>query len=184
MRTQTEITVNKYYIGWPLPEAFRKSFIHAQSIISDWLTPETRRLPEEELHITALYLGKMPKQQAMDTLIVMHGNTGCKATLREVEVFTNRKGPHALVVRLKDTDGALLSAHEALMRQSGVTADFAFNPHVTLAKTEGFPDFGMTKAAEVLNLNYPMKGAELVLSQVALYEKVEGSKYEPIYIYG
>lgn len=165
--------MNKYYIAWPLPEAFTKAFVHAQGLVSDWLLPDTKRTPEQHLHITALYIGKMPTTQAEELMTCLSGSTAIEAELDKVEVFRNRRGPNALVVKLKDRNGHMLRAHNLLMSASGIRSDFAFNPHVTLAKIAGFPDMGMGAAAAMLNDNYPFKGAEVTLDKVALYEKPE-----------
>lgn len=175
--------MNKYYIAWPLPSAFCKAALHAQTLVEEWLTPETKRTALDELHITALYLGKMPQSQAIGVMSTVAGMHPIEAQFGDVEVFSNRQGPHALVIKLKDLTGAMCLTHESMKRTAGVRTDFAFNPHVTLAKSDGFSDPGLRKAADVLNINYKFSGAGVELNQIALYEKVEGGSYKASYIY-
>lgn len=175
--------MNKYYIGWSLPEIYRKSFTFAQELVKGCLLPDTKLSSEDELHITSLYIGEAKTSFALDLMNALHGAT-VKTGFDGVEVFTNRKGPHCLVVKMTDPFKELLSAHQVLCRASGIAPSFKYNPHVTLAKCDQYPDFGLRRAADILNLDYPLKGGDFKVETAVLYEKPEGGHYAPYMVVG
>lgn len=182
--------MNKYFIGFELPEQHRLKLLKAQALVRDTFRETTRVLPQEEFHVTSLFLGKCPRWAAED--ICNHLAWGFGSIYFRFDgmtVFDGKGGPHALVLKLHDLYGnaelmnrALREAAEAHDNIKMEGKRWPYNPHVTIAKCEGPADLALADACVDINVKmaHNVQRHEFHVDHLTLFEKVEGATaYEP-----
>jgi len=129
----------RLFIALPLPETARQQLLNLQDRL-----PIGRPVPEENLHLTLVFLGEQPENSAED---VHDGLDGLRApavalSLAGAAVFGGRRG-QAIGLQANGGDGLkdLQSRVLSRVRGSGLMAERRrFRPHVTLARTKGSHD--------------------------------------------
>lgn len=151
--------MNKYYIGYPLPDDLTK-VIHGLYL---QIQGQAVFQPVEQLHITALYLGAVARSDA--ELIFQSLGRRTLPILAELDTY-QRFGSDSLVVTLKPNP-SLTEFHLELSRLAGKPSSAtSYNPHITVAKgRKAFIKIGCPEKA-------------FSISSIALFEKVEGGEYE------
>lgn len=149
--------MNKYYIGYSLPahvrETIRQLYMHVMG--------NAAFVDVKQLHVTALHLGPMPREQAeriFDSL--PRRNLPIQA---EFDTY-DRFGDH-LVIKLKQNDD-LTAIHTQLAIFKGGNQRYDYNPHITVA--HGKKAFIRTACPE----------ERFVFGSIALFEKPEGGEYD------
>lgn len=165
--------MNKYFIGWPVPESLVLELQLAQSCIQRFLKPETKILPPSEFHITALFIGKATPEHAQGVFRVLQSGPPILTSLSMVSNFNNKTGPHALVILVNDHAMRLQAVHNELQMAHGSRSTWSYSPHLTLAKSDTV-DLGIVPAALALNNENVFDNVRVMLDKVVLYEKCPG----------
>lgn len=182
--------MNKYFIGFEMPQEHRIRLVKAQQHVRPLFADTTRVLGEDEFHVTSLFLGKCPRWAAEDLCTKLAWGFGSiYFRFDGVEVFEQGRKPHALVVKLHDLYGNAELMNRVL-RESAEAHDnikmegkrWAYNPHITLAKCEGPADEALRLAKNTLTdgMQHNITKHEFHCDHLVLFEKVEGTTaYEP-----
>jgi len=149
--------VNKYYIGYPLPEDLR----HTMKGLQHQVVGAEHMEPIEQLHVTALYLGAMPRDEAVRVFQGLGRRT--LPILSALDTYQRFGNGNALVVTLQQNQ-ALVEVNAELSRLAGKPI-MTYNPHITIAKGK--------KA--FIKMGCPEKS--FALNSIALFEKMEGGEY-------
>jgi len=182
--------VNKYFVGFELPEEHRLGLVKCQDLVRETFHPGTRVLPPDEFHVTSLFLGKCPRQAAEDLCNSLAWGFGSiYFRFNSTATFEGAKGPHALVLKLHDLYGNAEMMHRVLRHAAIAHPEikmdgkrWPYNPHITLAKCEGPPDDALLVGSERINTLMPhhVQRHEFHCDHLTLFEKVDGGKaYEP-----
>jgi len=182
------MTLNKYFIGFELPAEHRLKLVKAQELAKRYFEQSTTRvLGMDDFHITALYLGGMPREQAEAVINDMSWGFGrIEFRFDGAAVFDGRGGPHALVLKLHDMWGGAELLHKFLKTSKHFTkmqhGKWPYNPHITLAKADGPADNGLFHAHHVINVEmlHNVTKHEFRCEWLSLFEKAEGAtSYTP-----
>lgn len=150
--------MNKYYIGYPLPEHVRETirqlFMHVMG--------NAAFVDVKQLHITALHLGARPRDEAERVF-----NSLPRRNLPVMVEFDtyDRFGDHLVIKlvsnsELTEINRVLANACEARGKQ------YDYNPHITIA--HGKKAFIRIACPE----------EKFTLGSICLFEKPEGGEYD------
>jgi 2'-5' RNA ligase len=165
---ESEIDVNKYYIGYPLPKRATQALEELRPNIMEGVMGKP-----EDLHITALYLGEQTSEVALR--VFGHLSDDMPPAPTGFKGFARFGGGSCLVITLIDPTRMLQHVHRDLKRAlvPGRTVvegphDYEYTPHITLLKSKkAFCRATVPAVAFDLNL-------------ICLFEKESGGEYGPI----
>lgn len=152
--------MNKYYIGYSLPEHLRETI---RELYID-IMGNCELVDVGQLHVTALHLGPYPQDEAEKVFDGLTRRTlPILCSLNTYDRFRDH-----LVIKLRENED-LTSIHKELGRLAGKgTQDtWGYNPHITVA--HGKKAFIRKACPDVL----------FTLGSISLFEKPQGGVYEP-----
>jgi 2'-5' RNA ligase len=161
--------MSKYFIGYPIPAPVRQVLEQLRPNIMEGVMGKT-----EDLHVTALYLGEKPAEEALRVFSVglpadfvgPPAPTGFKS-------FARFGGGSCLVITLLDPTRMLNCIHRMLKNQLvprhsvvvGGEHDYEYTPHITLLKNRK----AFCRAT--------VPSVAFLLDKICLYEKPSGGEY-------
>src|SRR5689334_11451453 len=118
--------VQRLFVALDLPDELRASLAATHIDETTW-----RRIPEEALHVTLVFLGNRPESDLpLIAPIVEAERTAPELSLGDVVIL----GRKVLAVDLQDPTGALAAMQARIATAVDVHEARPFRPHVTLAR--------------------------------------------------